>query len=802
MSSTRIFPNPTHTVVLSVAAEQSLMSKAETEQTIVDQFWGLDKQLKDTEEERDKMMEEEKRSIALDNYLKKIQIVAIWEENDRQARLAEAYEASLEEEYTRKMYLEEFNAFANSLDVVRYEWPTKPHVHPVHKERDEESSADNQNFLIKESFANKSTVHVDGIQQAKVLAENLAAAMTLQKSPPKKNLMDDEDEGDSPTTKIPLQSLHSRASSPVLQTALEGQSGIFDRPITPLTRMVDAQTASDDAAREQAGSRGASRHGRPETGSPTNITTSLTSAQTRPRSPHGAKRGDGLFKHPHLKQLGDAYAAEEALLSKIESGSYIPALHGHKQHKWEQQSMLKLIFEAVVQEHQHANLSKTHGAGAQHKKPDVITYASLLKSIAAAVVANKIVSTSQPRTAVTATAGGKGRTGKVKALRTMSASDMSNGRVQPDMPAEAVKVNILELFKFTLFGTWIKRKDFQLFELLFDVTPGHGGRALTLRDWLLVAKAAAHEDHVPSNRIRMPKEHKQVCCTEHRMELAELERKARASDPVYTPDDGVSKKLYAAGARSYSIDKISRDSGMQYRAAAVGDSVWAQYGGGVSWLPGIIANKYDEDQSFEIYYTLSEKEQLELQMQISSKIVIEGYYQHSDQVLERNNSQLKQSMNLSIPGMEEVEEPVESQPQPQSQSSQGSRRSSSCKPTKPLTRPSTEVDDGAFFKYVFSQLTANIPSHSGSFDTEALLENFVSPQFSQLIGGSKLLSLLIDGHTLSTGEKGETEEEKEETRKKANETSLIGILAEQPSTSETEFVELCICLSDVVAYQN
>ena len=57
------------------------------------------------------MMEEEKRSIALDNYLKKIQIVAIWEENDRQARLAEAYEASLEEEYTRKMYLEEFNAF-------------------------------------------------------------------------------------------------------------------------------------------------------------------------------------------------------------------------------------------------------------------------------------------------------------------------------------------------------------------------------------------------------------------------------------------------------------------------------------------------------------------------------------------------------------------------------------------------------------------------------------------------------------------------------------------------------------------
>lgn len=795
MSSSRIFPNPSHTVALSIEEEIKLMTKAETEQTVVDRFWGLDKQLKDIEEERDKMMEEEKRSIALDNYIKKIQIVAIWEENDRQARLEEAYLASVEEEYARKMYLEEFNLFANSLDVVRYEWPTKPHVRPAQKEReDENTAAANQDFVIRETFSNKSTIHVDGIQQAKVLAENLAASMTLQKSPAKKPVMEDEEEEVPESTKVLLQSLHSRASSPVLQTALEGQSGMFDRPKTPLTKLVDAQTAAAEAAKEHSNSRGVSQNGRPETTSPT-MGAASTSTVSRPKSPPGSKRGDALFKNQHLKQLGEAYAAEEALLGKIESGSYIPALHGHKQYKWEMQTMLKIIFETVVQEHQHGNLSKTMSSATHHKKPDVITYAQLIKSIASAVISSKGGSSAvpEPRTAT-------GKSSKVKALRTMSASDMIAGRhARPPTPVEAAKVNILDLFKYTLFGTWIKCQDFHLFELLFDVTPGTGGRALTLRDWLVVVKAASHEDHVPANRIRTPNEHKQVSCTEYRMQLAEADRKASsAADPTLQVDETVSKKLYAAGARSYSVDKISRESGQLYRAAAVGDAVWAQYGSGVTWLPGVIANKYDEDQSFEIYYTLSEKEQMELQIQISSKIVIEGYYQHSDKVLEKSNAQLKQSLNLSIPGIEEVEEPSESQG-----GEGGSRRSSAAKPSRPLTRPSTEVDDRAFFKYVFSQLTQSIPSHSGSFDTEALIEKLVSPQCRQLISGSKILALLIDGHATATaGAENQTEEEKQAAKEAANATSLVGILAEQPSTSESEFVELCACLSDLLAYQN
>lgn len=767
------------------------MARAEMEQTGVDRFWGLDKLLKDIEEERDKMMEEERRSIALDNYSKKIQIVAIWEEADRQARLEEAYQAFVEEEYARKMYLEEFNAFANSLDVVRYEWPTKPHVRSIFKE-DDVSVTDNTDFMIKQTFSGKSTVHVDGIQQAKVLAESLAASMTLQKSPVKKHLMMDEDE-ETPPPKINLQCLHSRASSPVLKTALESQGGIFDRPLTPLTRLVDAQTAADQAAREsERASRGS---GRPETISPINLP---MTAQVRPRSPTGSKKGDGLFKSPHLRQLGEAYAAEEALIAKIETGSYIPALHGHKKYKWEQQVMLRLIFDVVVQENQHSTVSKTQQA--MSRKPEVITYAQLIKSIATAVMSNNdnIAAVPEPRTAT------RSHTSKVKALRStgQSSADLINGKVRPETPPEVVKVNILHLFKFTLFGTWIKRRDYDLFGLLFDVTPGHGGRALTLRDWLTVAKAAAHEDHMPSSKIRTVNEHKQVCCMEYRMELAEIEHKARQADALSSlqqADERAAKKLYAATARCFSIDKMPRDSGQLYRTIAVGDPIWAQYGGGVTWLPGVVARKYDEDQSFEVYYTLSEKEQMELQLQISSKIVIEGYYSHSDKVLEKSNAQLKKSLSLTIPGCEEVQEP--------SNVHESRRSSLGNQPIKPLTRPCSEKDDRSFFKYVFSQLTLNIPSHSGSFDTESLIQNLLSPQFRQLLGGSKILMMLIEGHVADGGapDDAESEQEKadrEAARKTANDLSLIGILSEQPSTSESEFVELCVCLSDVVVYQN
>ena len=239
--------------IMSWEEEVALMAKAEQEQTSSDKFWGIDKQDKNVNEERSRMIAEDERSFGLEAYYKKIQIVQLWEKFDYEYRMEEARAMAIEEEYARKKYLELLNNVTNSMHIIQYQWPTKPHVVPESQESKPvtlDNAADT--FALRQFTEKQATIHFDGLQKTRVLADSFAAAITTRnKSNNKQSLSGSgSSSGGLPDDrhKFALMPLVSRSASPLLQHALNSSNGMFDRPTSPLAQLLGSITRPESPA--------------------------------------------------------------------------------------------------------------------------------------------------------------------------------------------------------------------------------------------------------------------------------------------------------------------------------------------------------------------------------------------------------------------------------------------------------------------------------------------------------------------------------------------------------------------------
>ena len=285
------------------------MLKAENEQTSDDRFWGLDKQQKDINMERNLMYFEEERSIALENYCKRIDIVAIWEENDRQSRYEDSYAIAVEESYERKLYLESFNSVSSSVQVMNYKWPTKPHVSPTDHHTHTHNTAGE--FLIEElnDTGMKSTIHYEGLQKTRILAQSMSYKkekekereheLKLNKSHSTNSMQHHSKYNNEQQTnqtnsvfikdeKYSLVPLISRVQSPVMQGAINASPGMFERPSSPLSLLVPE--SEPEMTKKKIFVPGASK-----------ITT-----QSAPTDNGDTMAAVALFQNKHLKQLGNS----------------------------------------------------------------------------------------------------------------------------------------------------------------------------------------------------------------------------------------------------------------------------------------------------------------------------------------------------------------------------------------------------------------------------------------------------------------------------------------------------------------
>lgn len=202
-------------VTVSDEEEREKMFRAEMEQTLVDKFWGLDKHMADLKRERESMKFEDKKSALLEQFYRTSLIQQEWEADEERFRQEDAYAAAVEEEFERQKYLHFVQTAETSSEVIKYKWPSKVHVSPnssVGEKGSQGAAAEKFDVRVLEMIKPSATVHLDGLQQSRVLAgianSHLASANGKQ-SPTSSQSSADR----SSSTGAAAAAKHSRASS-------------------------------------------------------------------------------------------------------------------------------------------------------------------------------------------------------------------------------------------------------------------------------------------------------------------------------------------------------------------------------------------------------------------------------------------------------------------------------------------------------------------------------------------------------------------------------------------------------------
>ena len=180
--------------------EIRLMESAEYEQTLVDRFWGKDKEDKDRMNETALFETEERHSKAYDNYCKTYGLWQHWEMTYKEIKMRTAYGAAVREQQERQAYLSSILQSKTSDEVMAYKWRTKPHVvasdhqsnynaigvirtttnaatnaapNAYNMNNSLSESSTTSTFILPEPFDGlRTSVHLDGMQQALALITN------------------------------------------------------------------------------------------------------------------------------------------------------------------------------------------------------------------------------------------------------------------------------------------------------------------------------------------------------------------------------------------------------------------------------------------------------------------------------------------------------------------------------------------------------------------------------------------------------------------------------------------------------
>jgi hypothetical protein len=173
-------------------------------------------------------------------------------------------------------------------------------------------------------------------------------------------------------------------------------------------------------------------------------------------------------------------------------------------------------------------------------------------------------------------------------------------------------IHTQSLLRFTVFGAWIKLRQWHMFETIFgasseddedeyDEDELEQKMVLSLEEWLHAAKAAANEECVLPQHIRTQEEHKKFLT---------------ASSP-WLKILGVANKSWYAEQSRECVYRTTREAYIARRINR-GDFVWGLYGAGCVWLPATV-ERANTDGTFDLSYPLSSRGLHEARLIASSK---------------------------------------------------------------------------------------------------------------------------------------------------------------------------------------
>ena len=143
--------------------------------------------------------------------------------------------------------------------------------------------------------------------------------------------------------------------------------------------------------------------------------------------------------------------------------------------------------------------------------------------------------------------------------------------------------DVRDLLRFTVFGAWLKRKEYHRFLEMFTKKPVtnqeddfdspddiFGLKVLSLDEWMETAHRFASEQAVPRRWVRTDDEHRAL---------------AVPTDPAAPPEEKA-PGWFALQSRQLH-DGNERAAAMS-RALFPGECVWGLCGGGIAWLPAVV----------------------------------------------------------------------------------------------------------------------------------------------------------------------------------------------------------------------
>lgn len=183
-----------------------------------------------------------------------------------------------------------------------------------------------------------------------------------------------------------------------------------------------------------------------------------------------------------------------------------------------------------------------------------------------------------------------------------SFAKMTDGRDLLSFQDLAINVSsntsIKELLRFTVFGSVIKRKQFDFFKDIFISMNNHdssfgsyqnysnSAKLITVNNWLQFAYDTAVQKNIIRRHIRTDIEHIEMCCSSSWTELL-----GECKEGWYAAQ---SRKILQRNDRIASVS----------RQLSIGDIVWGLHGRGVVWLPAIV-NEINE-HTYDVTYFITQ----------------------------------------------------------------------------------------------------------------------------------------------------------------------------------------------------
>lgn len=541
--------NPNNYRALSADAELKGMEEAEIQQKKIDRFWGKDKEAYDCSRERMEMERENKRSEACEAHNKFLLHHAQWEADYQQKQLAMAYDEALVELEARKGYLSQIFSSKSSQEIMSYQWPLSKSVSAQHLSSQYSSS--NAKYFgatgSRHLFNNRYGKQGAGKEQG------LSIITTL--SNPQQQTEEEEDD----------------------QMSILRQQQYF---AALTTKMYGNNNGNSNGNGNESFSSGFNPY-------PIDFSSSIVT--------------------------GNASMLDRMSLTLPESDMQVRiSVHFDNGNKKSAD-----VVESAMMQQQNTNNSSSNLAIRQSKSmsrdENINTSKSATMTLSSSNIKNKDELKMKALSAKAKAAAASKASLHVEALdghpkyrwdqevtlrAAFRALDTSGNRQYlsysdfVDNIASNQIVN--DLLLFTVFGSWLKRKQWNVFHDLFvnsennsnnkdETTPLHPSSLnITLDDWIYAARNIAFENRKQRRHIRTETEHTQI---------------SNVSDNLQA------EGWYASQSRRQSIS--SEKAATMSRVVSVGDVVFSLYGGGIMWLPAVVTKINEHDDISGISYDLS-----------------------------------------------------------------------------------------------------------------------------------------------------------------------------------------------------